>query len=521
MLAVVFAAAGASVAFAHASLLSSDPADDTVLRTAPQNLTLTFSEPVDPQVLRLIDNSGAATDLSANRAGDSTLVMKSPSLVPGVHVLSWRVVSSDGHPIAGSIVFFVGHREAMRGGDMAATSVVAVRGLWISRLVVYLGLLGGCGGAFFISWIGVGACLNARRVVHAATIGGLVFLLPATGFQGLDLFGESGAALIQPGLWTAALAGSFGGFVVCAVLALLAAIAALRLSGTAGRMVALLALLGVGVAFTATGHAASANPRWLMIPAVFIHGTALAFWIGALAPLGMALNQPTADSAATLKRFSRWIPWSLAPVLVAGLVLATVQLGSVDALATSDYGQVFLAKLIGVALLLLLAALNRYRFTDRAEHGEGTARQWLRRAIAAELLLVVLIVGVSGLWRFTVPPRLSATEESFFTHLHAEKAMADITIRPAHPGSNTVAVSLQTSDERPLDAKELEIVLSNPDAGIEPIRRTAKRGTDGLWQARFDLPVAGRWTAGLDILISDFEQVSAEVPVLVNSPTRR
>jgi copper transport protein len=71
-----------------------------------------------------------------------------------------------------------------------------------------------------------------------------------------------------------------------------------------------------------------------------------------------------------------------------------------------------------------------------------------------------------------------------------------------------------TGDFGPLDAKAVTLVLSKPDSGIEPLKREAKKPGDGTW--RIDdlvIPVAGRWTARLDILVSDFDMVRIEGPI--------
>jgi copper transport protein len=51
-------------------------------------------------------------------------------------------------------------------------------------------------------------------------------------------------------------------------------------------------------------------------------------------------------------------------------------------------------------------------------------------------------------------------------------------------------------------------VLANPAAGIEPVRRPALADDDVNWRIEgLRLPVGGRWTVQLEILISDFERV--------------
>jgi copper transport protein len=169
-----------------------------------------------------------------------------------------------------------------------------------------------------------------------------------------------------------------------------------------------------------------------------------------------------------------------------------------------------LAKLALLAVLFGFAAVNRWRLTVPAEAGEAVAWKKLARSVAVEALLALAVFGVVAGWRFTPPPRALAiaAAQPVSTHIHALKAMADLTIAPGHAGPVTVSIMVMTGDFGPLDPKEITLVLSKPDSGIEPLKRPARRMGDGTWKVEnLVIPVAGRWTAGLDILISDFELV--------------
>jgi copper transport protein len=73
---------------------------------------------------------------------------------------------------------------------------------------------------------------------------------------------------------------------------------------------------------------------------------------------------------------------------------------------------------------------------------------------------------------------------------------------------------------RPLAAKEITLVFSNPAAGVEPMRRTATRESYFLWRVDdLQVPLAGRWRLRVEILINDFEKVALEDEVeLPRSP---
>ena len=98
----------ATGALAHAVLVSTEPADGSVLTQSPKTLQLRFSEAVEPAVVSLIDAAGKTRDVTV-RAADQTVVISLPDELPrGTQVVSYRVVSQDGHPVAGSLMFSIG-----------------------------------------------------------------------------------------------------------------------------------------------------------------------------------------------------------------------------------------------------------------------------------------------------------------------------------------------------------------------------------------------------------------------------
>ena len=98
----------ATGAWAHASLLQAEPADGSVLAESPKAVQLRFNESVAPAVASLIDADGKAHDVTM-RAVDQSVVIALPEKLPrGTQVLSYRVVSQDGHPVAGSLAFSIG-----------------------------------------------------------------------------------------------------------------------------------------------------------------------------------------------------------------------------------------------------------------------------------------------------------------------------------------------------------------------------------------------------------------------------
>lgn len=98
-------------ASAHSELQSSSPATQERLATAPTEVTLTFSADVLDMGAVVIVADGAGTDWTADAPsilGGVVTVPLRRGMPDAGYELRWRVVSSDGHPIAGVIPFTVG-----------------------------------------------------------------------------------------------------------------------------------------------------------------------------------------------------------------------------------------------------------------------------------------------------------------------------------------------------------------------------------------------------------------------------
>lgn len=507
-----------SAAHAHASLISSNPANEAVLTVAPTALTLTFDEAVTPLVMRIVDKHGLAQDVSQVEQRAANLVVVPPNvLVPGAYILSWRVISSDGHPVGGSLIFWVGARSSPAPDIVSVESAPVRVGIWATRMAIYIGLFVGAGGAFFLAWMSPNTRMrDARVVVAAATLAGLLALVLSVGFQGLDALAAPLSALNAAAVWRAGARGSFGWSVLIAVIALSSGFFSLVSRGGIAKILAMAALLGVGLMLSVSGHAATVDARAIAIGAMTLHGASIAFWVGALTPLLFALRRRD-RTMPLLKAFSRVVPFAVAALLASGLVLSILQLQHVAALWTTDYGRVLIAKLFLVALLLLFALWNRFSLTPGIlANAERPARR-MQKSILCELVLVAGILGVVGLWRFTPPPRLplAVAQDNFFLHVHSEKVMANVTISPGGAGPVEIVVQLEAPDERPLTAMELSVTLSNPDLGIEPMTAQAQRMDNSQWRAHMTVSVAGRWMLRMGILISDFDKVDIEAPVLI------
>ncbi len=517
LLAVLWLVFMAGPAMAHASLVSADPADGAVVDAAPAMVRLRFNEPVAPAVIRLIDAQGGNRDIAVH-AHDEVIDIVLPAALPrGTQTVSYRIISADGHPVGGSLLFSVGAPTGAVGAAQPATVGLALL-IWLARIGLYIGLFVGIGGVFFETWVARRA--TAGIAATRLTLGvGAVSAILTLGLQGLDLLGMPLAWIASAEPWRAAVGTSLGWPILAGLVAFgLADWASRSRSLLLAQELAGVALFTVGLALAATGHAASASPQWLTRPAVFTHAVAVAYWVGALAPLIVMIRENGPATLAVLERFSRWAMLAVAMLVAAGAVLAVIQLGSIHALYDNAYGWLLSAKLAAVLTLLGLAVLNRARLTPALIQGGEHSRQNLVRSIGAEIGLMLVIFALVAGWRFTPPPRsqTAAAHPPLSLHIHQARAMADLTLRPGRAGANDLEIGLLTGDFGPLAPMEVAVSFSQPEAGIEPILRQAERGPDGTWRIRgLPLTVSGKWQVNVNVLITDFDEVNLTDTLIV------
>jgi putative copper resistance protein D len=166
-----------------------------------------------------------------------------------------------------------------------------------------------------------------------------------------------------------------------------------------------LLVLAVLVSQVWAGHATAAPASHIVNDA--LHLLAAAVWIGSLPPLFAVLaragrgNTWLGLAAAAARRFSGLGMLSVGVLAVTGWINGQMMVGSVAALTATSYGRLIAAKLVLFALMLGVAAVNRFRLTPRlqgAARAAGAARG-LWRNVIAEMVLgagILAIVGVLG-----------------------------------------------------------------------------------------------------------------------------
>ncbi|MFJ9657715.1 copper resistance CopC/CopD family protein [Streptomyces griseoflavus] len=412
--------AGAAPASAHAALTGSDPGQGAVVDTAPTQVSLTFSEPVavSDDAVRVLDPKGTRVDKGdpADTSGNTYTVRLLSGLPDGTYTVAYQVVSADSHPVAGAFTFSIGAPSETSVSVSAQGSDDGPVG-WLygfGRYVSYAGFVVMAGGAAFVlaCWSrGSGVRAVQRLVVSgwmaltAATLGLLLLRgsYTTSGEVGdifdLSLLGDvlqtkTGAALISRLLLLAAaalfIAVLFGSHDERDDQEKRDLTFGLAIGGT-------VVAAGLAASWAMSEHASQGLQPGIAMPVDVVHLLAVAAWLGGLTALLVALFRAPAETPvdrAAVRRFSRLAFGSVIAVVVTGVYQSWRQLGSWSAFTDTRYGQLLLAKLGLVAVLVGVASVSR-RWTARLAQAPAEAAP-AEEAVSAERAVPAATAGTGS-----------------------------------------------------------------------------------------------------------------------------
>ena len=300
---------------------------------------------------------------------------------------------------------------------------------------------------------------------------------------------------LHGGAWPVLFETRFG-LVWCARLGLAVVLALLMLRpALRGFQLAVAALLLALPAMIGHAGATPGLPGDVHLLFDILHLLAAGLWLGGLPAFVLLLWQarrkanPAWDAFATraTRRFSIVSILSVSALLAGGLVNSWNLLSGPRDLVTTGYGRLVALKVGLLAGMLGIAAVNKFYLTSQLP--ERAAMRGLQRNSLAEIFLglcVLVFVGMLGTMSPTA--HIHATPEGLppdaaFVHIHAQEAMADVTIDPGRPGSVQVAIRVMREDLSLFPVKEVRLRLEPPPLSNPALERNATELADGTWQA--------------------------------------
>lgn len=551
-------------ASAHAVVVSSDPADGARLAKAPTTVTLRFDEAVglDLGYLRVVDGTGTRVDSgTANHPQDdptSVSVGLKSGLGDGTYLASYRVTSADSHPIAGSLRFLVGNGALMIGATASGSAPVNTgisSALAVSHWLSFTGV-GLVGGSWliFTLWPSGQRRSSIRRLVWSGWTLAIVGAVGEFLLQGPYAAGSGFGSLLHMNLLDDTLHLNAGhllslqlvllGLLGAALTSLLAPSARRRVSWAAEA--AAMVVVGIVVTFAASGHSQSENPRWLAVLVDSLHLVAMIVWLGGLVTLLVAAltrlrpsggtsgsggdedeverDDDTAELAAGLPIFSRVAMGCVATLAVTGTIQAWREIGTLDAITTTRYGQLVLFKVVLFTGLVVLgyfarnAVLNRpmRSRSARVEQNRTTLGR-LRRTLLTEVTIGAVVLGATAVLISQPPGKVAlAAERSKPRHVTValtSSSQAMVEVGPAAHGN--VGFEVQVIGGTKPTSVTATASLPSKELGPIPIPLKAA-GPLEYTASGVLLPVAGSWQVTLTVQTSEFDSTTAVATLKVS-----
>jgi copper transport protein len=527
-LAAVWSFLFASPALAHAELVSMTPANGAQLTGPPTEVRMTFTESINlvDNGIRLVDHVGADVPTPQPTVNGRTITWPMPPDLPeGPYIITWRVVSADGHPVSGASSFGVGtaatgpgsvtatgtaetNADSVARGSTAPWPVVAI------RLAGYLAFALVAGVTAFVLFCSPDSSKN--RTLQLLVRGGLLLgastAVAAILVQGPYIAGASMSRALDTGLIQQTLATPFSTAMIWRLgLYCVLAVLVWRLPRILTELAIWLlpaCLVGTAVTLAAAGHAAAYGLLGLLVDTV--HALTAGIWVGglvAIAALGRAVDP------RGLHKFSTVAMASVLTLIATGTLNALRHLSAVDQLWQTRYGFTLLIKLALVAGTIAVAAVSRRRLQQYRVPV---------RSVRCEVAMTVAVLLVTALLSMTAPPTQANPNQANPNQANPNQAnlqtantgqdagaasvnavaqmslgdhgTAALAIMPATTAGSHLHLTLSDGNGKPLEANRVTLKVANPDRGVAPIP-VPMSIRDGVWVASFRFPFPGTWKA--------------------------
>ncbi|MBN1527475.1 MAG: CopD family protein [Thermoleophilaceae bacterium] len=561
VVALAVLAAAPAPAWGHATVEGTTPARGAQLERAPERVVFRFSEPVEAAfgAVQVYDQGGDRVDSGgASHPGgrsDEVAIGLRDGLGDGTYTATFRVVSADSHPVSGGFVFTVGEGGAPAATldqliDAGSAGRATEVGFGIVRGLSYLALALAIGGMAFAAAVwrpalrtragaGDGWRLaaeafagRARTITLGAVALGIVASALGIVFQGAVASGESFWRALEPDVIGEVLGTRFGTvwglrLVAWVVLGGLLGLSLPRLRSTGLAAVSAFLCLTPALA----GHASTLPPGWLLVPANFLHVTAMSIWVGGVATLLLALPaatrrlepaERTGLLATVVNGFSSIALVAVGALVASGAVQAIAEVDALADLVDTAFGRAILIKIGLAAALIALGAWNRRRVRprlaalDAAGETPGAAGVELRRTLRAEIALMAAVLGVTAAL-VSYAPATGATGP-FSASERIGPARLELTVDPATAGASEMHLYMfdRRTGAQFGRVEELTVSARLPDREIGPLGLDAEKAGPGHYVVRrAALSPAGDWRLDVTARVSEFDAYTArlEVPV--------
>jgi len=533
-------------ASSHALPVKSEPAGNQVLEKPPDNITIFFTESIDPKVSYIY-----VFDLKGNRVdkGDYAVSPEDPkkiyvtlkNVTNDVYTVSWFVISqSDGHITRGAFTFSIG-KEIPEEVNATTPAVIASANIqdglatWIDLLGQAI-LIGSLVTHLFV-WefirkrLLTGTTENLlnsirKRFSILMLLGSGLIIMGTSLFIVLQILNlqniQSASLEVASRNYLQTTSGEFtfyrllSAFIVIGVIVFYKDIGKrLQITGilTAGLMALILLIQFTRVMVS---HAAATD--FYPTISVLINYIQLIFkdiWTGGLIYLSFVLlpeikkiKQAVLYFSVSVIRFSILASLSIGLMATSGIYIVWLHLKDPANIFTSAWGQALIPMSVFIALLLLLRLynqlfLNKKLASDVKDLSDEKSSKYLincDRFIKIEAVVGIAVLFMTAFLIITTPPPFPSEKNIFRQNIKADDLNLEVSIEPFQTPAKKIEIDIKDSSLKiPSNIRTVQLALQQEER-IIPIMVEMRGEGEGKYVAEgsfFTIP--GKWKLGIAV----------------------
>lgn len=519
----------------HSDLESSNPVAGSVLEQSPDEIVLTFNQAVSISSSSILvyneDAKRVSTSHVPKKAGTKKVVMGLEELLNGSYVVSWNVVSVDSHPIRGAFTFSVNAparnsytdkpelQKILDGQDIASDvkyASAALRTISFLSTALVIAII-----AMSIYILSAQSALHLSRWLYAALIicalSSLGLIVSHAAASQLLSFVEA----LKPSVITNEMSSDFGhvNLIRIGICACIAVVWRWRSIHTA-KIFLVLAAIGLAACPALSGHARAGD--WIITAIILstAHVAASSIWFGGLV---IVIRYFSSLSVAQIKKFSNMALACVGVIVATGLFAWWRQIGSIDAMRTTWFGQLTSYKIMLLIAIIVIAFLSRQLTKRIVEHDDIQTRKKLVWLLVAEALIILVIYSVTSVLVNTIPAR-DSLEIPVTKRATSQLANLEFIADPARAGAGELHVYILTKTgtpmqleryDRRIDEEIITVTMKNKDKDIGPIVVPMRfQGLNHFSSVGLVIPFEGTWTITARVDLTDFDQAAGSVDIV-------
>jgi copper transport protein len=522
------------MASGHATVISSNPSPNEAMDTLPEKISIQFSENIQPAFhsLEVFSQDGdkiQIQDSAISEQSEKVLEAKWKGTIDeGIYYIKWRVVSSDGHPIEGTIPFQLGESTVLQDQEISKVNAGFPNSINVFLQSLQYICFAALTGILFFQL----SLMKGSRLFEASTRARLYLWLSFAGLAFSIFCSLPLKVTIDAGVgWADAFNGtfikevlnatSFGTIYIIEILLLLLLFLVIyfMLENSLNKSLPFLSFIIIAILMVCkalTGHTAAVPNQVLAVLMDFLHLLSMALWLGGLMALlvilpGLADRQAEDKKTfywSIIQRFSRWSFLFVIILIVSGIYSSLQHVPTIHSLINTTYGQLLLAKIGLMLIMIVLGAFHYFR-------GKKQVKK-LGYSVGMEFGLGIVVLIVAALLT-NVQTAMSSPGPIEKTLLTDENNEVTLMVTPNEVGDNLIQVNLSNGGKPIAEIEQLTITMQPVDTPGGEIKLQMQEKNTGTFASKSILTMPGKWNIHIHGLTDSLDSINADFTIFIGN----